>query len=72
MRFDNHSFIKDLLIDIISFTFTEMQFFRFIIFITATQALETETPFSSLVFDFLVQEKNAVREMQEMDPFLVL
>ena len=49
-----------------------MQFFGFIIFLTAIQAHEAETPFSSVVFDFLVQEQNAVREMQELDPLLVI
>ena len=62
---------RDFSIDIISFTFTEMQFFRFVIFLTAIQALEIRTPFSSVVLDFVAQERNAIREMQEMDQLLV-
>ena len=47
-----------------------MQFFRFVIFLTAIQALEIRTPFSSVVLDYVVQEQNAIREMQELDPLV--
>ena len=65
MRLDKRSFINELLMDVLPFT--EMRFFSLIIVLTMMEALVPETPFTSVVLDYLVQEQNAVREMQEMD-----